>query len=381
MNNLKFVAAIYGETNVGMIRQNNEDTLIFQSMWDDCHVLCAAIDGLGGYEGGEVAAEIARHTIIEHLTKNKNASMKYGQMLKEAFIAANNEIIRQHQCHPQIAHMGCVASAALIDLINGIIYVAHVGDSRIYQLTNNDLTKITHDHSLVGYREEIGEITEEAAMTHPKRNEIDRYLGEQELPLNTQSYIDISVFPIQGDTQYLFCSDGLTDLVTSHCIKKILSTKDTLENKVAQLIQSANNFGGKDNITVVIAHVQPINIPTSKIQVTKPKITHSSIDDNSIPASKEKSRFILKHKNWWFNLLCFFVGMILGGFVCWFFLPITVSPPNKIENNEDVTTVDNDKEKADSSAYFSNPTDNKEGDIQDIDHLQKDNDNNAELKP
>lgn len=229
MNATKFTYTIYGETNIGMVRQNNEDAFICQTIWDDNHLLCAAIDGLGGYEGGEIAAEIARAGIIAHL--EDFASAKPGQLLKDALIDVNNEIESQHRTQPKASQMGCVASVALFDLSNNILYVAHCGDSRIYAYSGGVLNKLTHDHSLVGYREETGEMTEEDAMHHPKRNVIDRYLGEQHLRADVEDYIEVSAYPISGEAQYLFCSDGLTDLVTSSQIISVLNSTATVENK------------------------------------------------------------------------------------------------------------------------------------------------------
>lgn len=254
MSRIRYDGCCYGETNQGVVRTNNEDTYICQFIWDDSHIICAAIDGLGGYEGGEIAAEIARTTIIKHIEEFRLKGIT--EILKDAVIEANNEIIRQHEVYPKSTQMGCVASIGLIDLENGVIAIAHVGDSRIYQYMDGELKKLTHDHSLVGYREEIGEISEEAAMHHPQRNVIDKFLGEQYLSLYSTNYIEISVWPITRNTQYLFCSDGLTDLVTSQQITDILSLNLPVEDKVKMLIASANDAGGKDNVTVVIADLK-----------------------------------------------------------------------------------------------------------------------------
>lgn len=254
MTKRRFSCEFFGETNQGRVRANNEDAYICQNIWDESHILCAAIDGLGGYEGGEIAAELARTTITKHL--EDFASEKIGDLLKAALIDANNSIIRQREARPKVSQMGCVASVGIVDLTNGVISIAHVGDSRIYQFANGELKKLTHDHSLVGYREETGELSEEAAMRHPRRNVIDRFLGQQHLDYDAENYIEISAWPITGDTQYLFCSDGLTDLVTSAQISSILSSETPVEAKTQSLISAANDAGGKDNITVVLADVK-----------------------------------------------------------------------------------------------------------------------------
>ena len=297
MTERKYSAKYFGANNQGMVRTNNEDTYICQMIWDESHILCAAIDGLGGYEGGEIAAELARTTIIKHL--EDFASKKTGELLKASLIAANNEIIRQHEARPKVSQMGCVASVGIIDLSQGVISIAHVGDSRIYQFVKGELKKLTHDHSLVGYREETGELSEEDAMNHPKRNVIDKFLGEQHLNFDSESYVEVSVWPITGDTQYLFCSDGLTDLVTSTQISNILSSEESIKEKVGNLISSANEAGGKDNITVVLSDI--------KVNVDNPTIMSPEDECNIIEPSINKASS--HHK----SFICGgFLGMILG---------------------------------------------------------------------
>ena len=297
MTESKYSAKYFGATNQGMVRINNEDTYICQKIWDESHILCAAIDGLGGYEGGEIAAELARTTIIKHL--EDFASKKTGELLKASLIAANNEIIRQHEARPRVSQMGCVASVGIIDLSQGVITIAHVGDSRIYQFVKGELKKLTHDHSLVGYREETGELSEEDAMNHPKRNVIDKFLGEQHLNFDSESYVEVSVWPITGNTQYLFCSDGLTDLVTSTQISNILSSEESIKEKVGNLISSANEAGGKDNITVVLSDI--------KVNVDNTTIMSPEDECHIIEPTINKASF--HHK----SFICGgFLGMILG---------------------------------------------------------------------
>ena len=296
MSEIKFRGVCFGETDRGRVRTNNEDTYICQFIWDKYHILCAAIDGLGGYEGGEIAAEIARVTIIKHL--EEFASKKTSNLLKDAIIDANNEIIHQHEVLPKIAQMGCVASVGLIDLVQGIITIAHVGDSRIYQLVNGELKKLTHDHSLVGYREDIGEMSEEEAMHHPQRNLVEKFLGEQYLPLGSTGYVEISVCPIIGDTQYLFCSDGLTDLITSAQISEVLSSGLSIADKARRLITCANDAGGKDNITVVIANIMA-NVDVNNINKKEPEL-------EMVPKNTKKKRTFLS------PVLSGICGLIVG---------------------------------------------------------------------
>lgn len=316
MTEPKLTGVFFGETNQGIVRTNNEDSYICKKIWDENHILCAAIDGLGGYEGGEIAAELARATIIRHL--EDFASKKTVDLLRDALIDANNEIIRQHKARPKVSQMGCVASVGLIDLTSGIISIAHVGDSRIYQFTNGELKKLTHDHSLVGYREETGEMSEEDAMHHPKRNVIDKYLGEQHLNFDSDSYIEISVWPITGDTQYLFCSDGLTDLVRSNQIVEVLSSGLSISNKVNRLITCANEAGGKDNITVVIA------------EITYAKDFIGQVNNEDETSMPQKPNHIFNHSSKFRSIVHILLGISIG--IATALVYFHFNPLNKFEN-------------------------------------------------
>lgn len=244
---------IYGATDVGRRRTNNEDSFICQTVWDQSCLLLAAIDGVGGYEGGEVAAEICRRTIVDYVSASDRSANGL-DIIKQAVVEANNAIVREKERDGRLAQMGCVVTAALIDTERRTVQMAHVGDSRLYSYSAGQLVKLSHDHSIVGYREEIGDLTESEAMSHPQRNLIDRCCGEAVHMFEDENFIDAAIFPIpDGNSQFLFCSDGLSDLLTSAEIAAVLASEGSPEEKVGLLIQKANEAGGKDNVTVVIA--------------------------------------------------------------------------------------------------------------------------------
>lgn len=244
---------IYGATDVGRRRTNNEDSFICQTVWDQSCLLLAAIDGVGGYEGGEVAAEICRRTIVDYVSASDRLANEL-DIIKQAVVEANNAIVREKERDGRLAQMGCVVTAALIDTERRTVQMAHVGDSRLYSYSAGQLVKLSHDHSIVGYREEIGDLTESEAMSHPQRNLIDRCCGEAVHMFEDENFIDAAIFPIpDGNSQFLFCSDGLSDLLTSAEIAAVLASEGSPEEKVGLLIQKANEAGGKDNVTVVIA--------------------------------------------------------------------------------------------------------------------------------
>lgn len=241
----------FGDTDIGKVRSNNEDDFIAQQIWDVRHLLLVTIDGIGGHEGGEVATEVARHSIIKYLEDFPNGNCL--ELLKLAVVNANNDIVQYKQFIPKYEQMGCVLTAALIELDKNIINVVHIGDTRLYQYHNGVLHKLTHDHSYVGPLEESGKLTEEEAMHNPHRNIIYRFLGDTIHMLDDKKFVDAAIFPLLSDSQLILCSDGLYDMVISTETCQILQQSVTPEEKVQMLIDKANVNGGKDNITVIVA--------------------------------------------------------------------------------------------------------------------------------
>lgn len=242
---------ITGTTNTGIRRTNNEDRFFAGKIWDDDSYLAIVIDGVGGYEGGEIAADIALTTIEDYLNKQVNGA--HLTLIREAVIDANEKILAAQKNTPQYRAMSCVITACIISLDTGKIYMAHVGDTRLYSYQNHILQKLSHDHSLVGYREELGDLSEEEAMKHPQRNEVTKTLGEGPLKTDDEDFIESNTFDIIPGATYLLCSDGLTDMLTSAQIATILSGTGTLADKCQALVDQANAAGGADNITVVLA--------------------------------------------------------------------------------------------------------------------------------
>ena len=239
----------FGITDKGKVRSNNEDTFIVRTVMNDRFIAACVIDGVGGYEGGEIAARLAHDAIVDHL-KNSPADDLITTM-KEALVSANQNIYQEKQVSKGTGQMACVVTLALADIENNRFYYAHVGDTRLYLLRDNSLVKVTQDHSFVGFLEDNGRLSEEAAMNHPKRNEINKALGF-DAQIKADDYIETGESPfLPGDT-ILICSDGLTDMINSDAITSILNTKKSLSAKGKELVLAANNAGGNDNITVVL---------------------------------------------------------------------------------------------------------------------------------
>lgn len=246
---------IAGQTDIGRRRNDNQDTFICKEI-DTAHwglndaALVAAIDGVGGYAGGEVAAAIARDSIEAYMAEPRG---DVATMLREALVYANNQIYAASQQDLRLAQMCCVLTLAVANASKQQLYIAHVGDTRLYRFRRSRLEKLTNDHSLVGVREDAGELTEEEAMNHPHRNEILRDVGSSLRRIDDTDFFDLIETDFLPGDLIMLCSDGLTDMLTKAQITAILTQQSSLEAKVSDLIGLANQQGGKDNITVVLA--------------------------------------------------------------------------------------------------------------------------------
>lgn len=258
----------FGITDTGKIRTNNEDTFIAKPVFNDRLIAACVIDGVGGYAGGEVAARIARETILDKL---KSESDDYILLMKQAIASANEAIYSEKKVSKSNEQMACVLTVALADIANNKFYYCHVGDTRLYLLRDHSLVKITRDHSFVGFLEDSGRLTEEAAMRHPKRNEINKALGF-DAAIKAEDYIETGESPFLPGDIILLCSDGLSDMIGNSEMMAVLNTTKSLSEKAKALVQAANEAGGKDNITVVL--VQNNKAPlvqnaTKPVQVVK----------------------------------------------------------------------------------------------------------------
>ena len=239
----------FGITDRGKIRDNNEDTFIAEKISGGKLIAACVIDGVGGYEGGEIAARIARECITEHL-QNPGGNITEG--LQRSIITSNEKIYSENKQSNRQEPMACVLTLAVAEVEGNQFHYAHVGDTRLYLLRDETLVKVTHDHSFVGFLEDSGRLSEEEAMRHPKRNEINKALGFDPQIQVYNDYVETGSSPFLPGDLLLLCSDGLTDMVNAADITAILTSDSSLEEKGAALVIAANEAGGKDNITVVL---------------------------------------------------------------------------------------------------------------------------------
>ena len=231
------------ETNAGLQRDVNEDRIHL----DLARGLFLVIDGVGGHPAGGRAADIALATVRSRFERETGTLV---DRVREAIALANNEIHRAAVSRPEWNGMACVLTVVVVDDTRAV--VGHVGDTRLYKLRDARIDKITRDHSPIGEREDSNELSELEAMRHPRRNEVYRDVGSDLHEPDDPDFIDAYEIALEPDAALLLCSDGLTDLVHSSCLHRIVKRfAGRPEQVVKALIEAANAAGGKDNISVV----------------------------------------------------------------------------------------------------------------------------------
>ena len=233
----------FATSDVGKAREINED-YFYISYPDDEIQLFILADGMGGYNGGEVASKLAvqsaKNYIQTNYEKNKDDLLS---LVKSSTQYANMIVFEKAQANAEISNMGTTLDVCLI--YQNKAFISHIGDSRIYRIRKEVIRRLTKDHSYVQQLVDEGKITKEESMKHPKKNMLMKALG-----CTTFVEPDASVHGfIKGDT-ILMCSDGLTNMVSEQEIKSILKENPTDATKL--LVQRANDLGGNDNITAII---------------------------------------------------------------------------------------------------------------------------------
>ena len=243
-------------SHAGMVRANNEDAIGSNA---DVGLLVLA-DGMGGYNAGEVASSLAIKTIIDLATEgatreNRNdidpqtGLMRQTIVLRDAVARANKIIFQTAQSKTHCEGMGTTLVAAMF--CDNKISLAHVGDSRAYRLRDGKFKQLTMDHSLLQELVDRGFYSEEEAQHSTNRNYVTRALGVEH-----SVEIEVQEFEVLPEDIYLLCSDGLSDMVDDDNILIIINNfMDSLNVVSEKLVELANSCGGRDNISVQLAHV------------------------------------------------------------------------------------------------------------------------------
>ncbi|MDF2841194.1 MAG: protein phosphatase [Clostridia bacterium] len=252
-----------GRSDIGLVRKVNEDDFLCLKLNDLLKLeepaadlyLCIVADGMGGRNAGEVASSMAVHEIVEFiqekyinvLTEQNISEENIFDLIRNAIDYSNEKIYKKSLLNKEYVGMGTTLSMILIT--NNMLYYGHVGDSRIYLIRKNKITKLTEDHSLVAELVKQGTIKPEEAFSHPQKNIITRALGTEfdiEADLGKQEIIE-------GD-YILLCTDGLSNLLKDSEMKELVISAKDVKDACDNLIDKAKENGGFDNITVVVIH-------------------------------------------------------------------------------------------------------------------------------
>ena len=230
-------------TDSGKVRAHNEDSVIITKNQSGDYLMAVA-DGMGGHSAGEIASSI----VISHISKCFNESFcnmeksKAVEWIREMTNEVNELIFNYVDNHPESKGMGTTLVLAIVT--TDYVLIGNIGDSSGFVLKDTKMHKVTYDHTLVNLLIKAGELTEEEAKDHPKKNVLMKALG-------ANNPIDIDIYDCDMNIKsILLCSDGLTSMLDNEQIEKVLLSDLEIEEKVIKLIRKSNNRGGTDNISI-----------------------------------------------------------------------------------------------------------------------------------
>jgi protein phosphatase len=242
-----FSIELSAAVDAGRSRSNNEDSVAL----DDAVSMAVLADGMGGYNAGEVASNMATSFIRTELgrwlreAQGQASDAEVRRAMDICVDNANRAIFNAANSNPQYAGMGTTLVVAVFR--DNRLLVGHVGDSRAYRLRAGRLQQITRDHSLLQEQIDAGLITPEQAAFSANKNLVTRAVGVEDTVL-----LETHQYEVQAGDLYLMCSDGLSDMLDDTSIAQVLQAHDSLEATCRALIEAANDAGGKDNISVVL---------------------------------------------------------------------------------------------------------------------------------
>jgi len=243
---------VNGATDIGRVRDHNEDSILAlgtEQSPQGTDALLAVADGMGGHAAGEVASGMTISYISERFESGEFAtdSLDGLEYVLRTLIQDVNNLVQSASQDDDKRGMGTTCTVAVIK--DKRLYYAHVGDSRAYLFRNGELNQITHDHSWVEEMVRAGAISREAARTHPNRNMITRAIG-----LGADVVVDTGSCALYGGDLILLCSDGLNSMLSDEDIQSVVEMSSH-ETVCVALIEAANQAGGQDNISVLVAHL------------------------------------------------------------------------------------------------------------------------------
>ena len=231
-------------THIGRRRDMNQDYMYTSTTpVGSLPNLFVVADGMGGHNAGEYASRFTVDKMVEVISQNRQQEPVAA--MKEALTEANSQLLEEAGADPSKSGMGTTIVAATV--IGDLLHVANIGDSRLYVIDHEAIRQITRDHSLVEEMVRLGEMDKAAAKVHPDKNIITRAIG-----VTRELAVDFFEVELRPGDMILLCSDGLTNMVEDEEIKEIVLEQKNIVEKAEKLINTANENGGKDNITVVL---------------------------------------------------------------------------------------------------------------------------------
>ena len=231
-------------TDAGKVRSHNEDSVTIVKNESGEHLMIVA-DGMGGHRAGEVASSMVITQIGERFQKLSTIGTKQDAIawLRENVKEVNSKILNYSNEHPEAAGLGTTCVMALVT--KEMLLFVNIGDSSGFVFKDRKLKKVTKDHTLVNFLVETGELSEEEAENHPKKNVLMRALGATDK-------CEIDMFEVESDVDaIMLCSDGLTNMLSFEQIERVLNEDEiTIDNKLIKLVKKANVRGGLDNISI-----------------------------------------------------------------------------------------------------------------------------------
>jgi protein phosphatase len=239
--------AVYGESDTGRVRKRNEDSIDWYLDRDELNALAVLADGVGGVAGGNVASQLA----VEHIRQTVRDRLREGAVadvmtcIAEAIDQANAAILESRSHNPELAQM---ATTVVVGLALGEqLVLAHIGDSRCYRLRAGDLVQLTQDDTVSQQMLDNGTLAASQAGHTSYSHILTRSLGTTD-----RADPHIQKLTVQPDDLYIFCSDGLTDMINDTDMAEILQQYGMSSRCTGELIQRANDAGGNDNISVML---------------------------------------------------------------------------------------------------------------------------------
>lgn len=241
-----------GATDIGRKRKSNQDSICL----NHSHHFFAVADGMGGHNGGDVASQLSVKVMDEYLEKNTSQDPQV--LMKNMIQEINRSILKKAEEQPELHGMGTTVSA--IQFAGPQLVIGNVGDSRVYMVNNHHIFQMTRDHSFVQEKLNMGIYTREEAVKDPQKNVLVRSVG-----FESDLAVDVFHYRICKNDIFLICSDGLHGKVSDadilHIVQRNISDPSrcqlsNVEQTVKELIQQANDNGGQDNISVILAVAQ-----------------------------------------------------------------------------------------------------------------------------